>query len=326
MRPLKIQMITPAASKSLAGNRATATRWARMLRSAGHRVSVSTDYSGNEPDLMLALHAWRSFDAIRRFRQDFPGRPLIVALTGTDIYRFQETHPEQTGYSMDVADALIGLHDRVHEDIAKPLHGRLYTVYQSAKPLPRSLPPVRSWFDVCVVGHLREEKDSLRAALAARELPKDSRVRVLQVGKAHNDEWRDLALREMERNPRYRWRGEVPRWQVRRLMARSRLMVMSSIMEGGANAVSEACVAGLPVIASDIPGNRGLLGDDYPGYYPVKDTVALSEQLRRAERSEEYLERLRRHCADRAQLFSANSEQRALLRVVNEVCRGYGIE
>ena len=78
---------------------------------------------------------------------------------------------------------------------------------------------------------------------------------------------------------RYRWRGEVPGWQVRREFARSHVMVISSVMEGGANVVSEAIVAGVPVIASKIDGNVGLLGADYRGYYPAQDTAALAALL-----------------------------------------------
>ncbi|TDT44512.1 putative glycosyltransferase (TIGR04348 family) [Halospina denitrificans] len=321
---MRITLVTPAAPGSKSGNRATAERWARHLRGLGHRTRIITEYEAEPTDLMIALHAWRSVDAVRCLRETHPETPLIVALTGTDIYRFQQTHPEETGYSMAEADALIGLHDRVGDDIPGVLHARLFTVFQSADPLPRRLPPVRSRFDAAVIGHLREEKDSLRAAMAVRELPQDSRLNVIQLGRAHNEEWQTLAEREDASNPRFHWKGEVPRWQVRRYMARVRLMVISSVMEGGANVVSEACVAGLPVIASDIPGNIGLLGEDYPGYYRVRDTHDLRTLLLRAERDADFLASLQAHCEARAPLFTPESEQRALERVVNAACGQYG--
>ena len=73
----------------------------------------------------------------------------------------------------------------------------------------------------------------------------------------------------MAREPRYQWRGEVSHGRALRLLARARLLVVSSRMEGGANVVSEALVAGVPVIASRIPWNVGMLGEGYPGYYQV---------------------------------------------------------
>ncbi|MEX0732543.1 MAG: selenoneine biosynthesis selenosugar synthase SenB [Aquisalimonadaceae bacterium] len=316
---MNIILITPAGRGSRAGNRATATRWARFLRRLGHRVDVSVEYDGRPAELMIALHAWRSADAIRRFSIAHPDRPLLVVLTGTDIYRFQRSHPDTTLESMERAHALIGLHDRVGDDIPARFHPKLHPVLQSALPLTRRLPPPRSAFEVCVVGHLREEKDSLRAARAVGDLPAGSRLRVVNVGKAHNAEWEAAAREEMAVNPRFRWRGEVPHAEVRRLMARARLMVMSSVMEGGANVVSEACVAGLPVIASDIPGNRGLLGDDYPGYYPTADTAALRAALLRAEREPDFLDALRRHCLARAPLFRPEAERDGLRRVIEHV-------
>ena len=134
-----------------------------------------------------------------------------------------------------------------------------------------------------MIGYLRAEKDPFRTALAARLLPDASRVRVTHVGKARGEEFAEQARTHTEDNPRYRWLGELPRWRVRRLLSRARLLVQSSIMEGGANAVSEALAAGVPVIASDVPGNVGVLGQDYPGYYPVGDEEALARLLERAE-------------------------------------------
>lgn len=315
MQPLNILLVTPAGRGSRAGNRATADRWRRRLRELGHRVRVATAYDGRDADLLLAIHAFRSADAVRAFRREHPDRALIVLLAGTDIYRFQHSDPETTLATMDAADVLIGLHERVADDIPARFRDRVQVVLQSAEPMERR-PPLKRHFEICVIGHLREEKDSLRAAQAVRDLPAESRLRITQLGRAHNNEWSEAARREKETNPRFDWRGERPRGEVRRLMARARAMVMSSRMEGGANAVSEACRAGLPVIASDIPGNIGLLGEDYPGYYPVADTAALRACLLRAETDPDWLETLRRHCLKRAELFTAEQERASLARAV----------
>ncbi|MDX1589607.1 MAG: selenoneine biosynthesis selenosugar synthase SenB [Oleiphilaceae bacterium] len=309
---MHITIVTPAAAGSRAGNRATANRWAGFLRQLGHRVKVSTDYRGQPTDLLLALHAWRSAAAVQRFREDFPSKPLIVALTGTDIYHFQHTEPATTRASMAAADTLIALHPGVARQIPPELSERLRVVHQSAQAPAARQAPLEGRFEVCVIGHLRHEKDSLRTALAVRDLPESSRIQVVALGKAHDEDWAAAARAEMDRNPRYHWRGEVPQARVREMMARARLMVISSRMEGGANVVSEACVAGLPVIASDIDGNRGLLGDDYPGYYPVEDTQALKALLLRAEQDPQWLTELREHCQSLAGRFTREAESAAL--------------
>lgn len=325
---MKIALITPAGRGSRAGNRATATRWAGLLHELGCRVQlVGPDedlqplLTGSPPELVIALHAWRSHAAILACRQAFSECPLIVVLTGTDVYRFQHSHAEVFHDSLERATALIGLHQCIADDIPARFHSRLHIVLQSALPLPRRSPkPGRQHFDVLVAGHLREEKDSLRAALAVRGLPQASRLRVVQLGRAYSDDWAEAAHEEMASNPRYQWYGDQPHWRVRQWMARARLMVVSSRMEGGANVISEACVAGLPVIASDISGNRGLLGSDYPGYFPVADTDALRQCLLHAERDPTFVATLRERVMARAPRFRPEAEREALTRVITAAC------
>ena len=316
---MKIILITPAYKQSLGGNRTTAVRWARILRDLGHRVDIALDYDDGPADAMVALHAWRSASSIARFSELHPDRPLIVALTGTDIYRFIDSHKSVTLRSIALADRLVALHDLAGRAIPAKYRAKLHIIYQSALPLPRGRAPGSRHFDVCVIGHLRGEKDSMRTAYAARLLPEESRIRVTHLGRAHDDSWAEKARAEMKRNPRYRWRGEVPGWAVRRAFARMRLMVLSSKMEGGANVISEAVVAGVPVIASRIPGSVGLLGADYPGYYPVGDASALARLLRRAEVDTGFLASLAKAGKARAPLFTPKREVAAWRKLLREI-------
>ena len=128
---MRLTIVTPAGPDSKAGNRATALRWQNLLESAGHQVEVVTQYEGQEPDCLIALHAWRSAEAVKQYRQAWPEKPLIVVLTGTDIYRFQHEFPDITRASMDAADLLIGLHDLVAEDIPERYHDKLLCLRQS---------------------------------------------------------------------------------------------------------------------------------------------------------------------------------------------------
>ena len=146
-------------------------------------------------------------------------------------------------------------------------------------------------FDIAVIGHLRHVKDPFRAAKAARRLPTTSRIRIVHLGATETPQWTAMAKAEMKVNPRYVWRGDRPHAEVRRLLARARAMVLSSLSEGGANVISEAVAAGVPVLASRIDGSVGLLGQDYPGYFPVGDTVALARLLHRIETSPDFLAR-----------------------------------
>jgi glycosyltransferase involved in cell wall biosynthesis len=195
---------------------------------------------------------------------------------------------------------------------------KTHVIYQSADPVPPS-PPAEGSFEVCVIGHLREEKDPFRCALAAQLLPPASRVRVTHTGRPYDEEYAEEARIHASKNPRYRWLGETPWREARHLLARSRLLAQTSLMEGGANVVSEALASGVPVVASEIPGNVGMLGDDYPGYYPVGDEQALASLLYRAETDEEFYETLEARCEARRHLVLPGREKAALGGLVEEL-------
>ena len=295
----------------------TAARWARFLRQLGHEVLLEESWSVGEPDLMIALHARRSHPSIRRYATACPNRPLIVVLTGTDLYRDIRSD-EAARESLELATALVVLQEKGPEELEPHHRAKTRVVYQSAEPVKRQ-PPTKRYFDVCVIGHLRDEKDPFRTALAARLLPPTSRVRVTHTGRPYDDEFARRAQLEASENTRYRWIGEVLPWKARRVLARSRLLAQTSVMEGGANVVSEALASGVPVVASDIPGNVGMLGDDYPGYYPVGDEEALSRLLYRAETDGAFYETLEAGCEGRRNLVLPGREKEALRNLVEEI-------
>jgi len=306
---MKIVLITPRGPTSRTGNRVAASRWARILRRLGHRVRMVSDYDGRPADMIVAVHARRSAAAIADFKARYPDRPVVLQLSGTDIYQYMKSDPVRTLRSMGLADRLVALNDLASRVVPKHLRPRLCVIHQSAMPLPNPRRPSRRAMIVSVIGHLRDVKDPLRAAEAARLLPADSRVRIEQVGRAYTPQWAARATKEMAANPRYVWRDDVPASAVRRLLARSHAMVISSRSEGGANVISEAAVAGVPILASRIDGNVGLLGADYPGYFPVGGTRALARLLQRVEREPRF----------RAQLGKALRRRAALFRPVREI-------
>ena len=279
---MHIVLITPVPAQSRQGNGVTAVRWARMLKALGHRVTVAQAYDGTPYDGMIALHARRSFAAIEPFHCAYPARPLLVALTGTDLYGDIRSN-QDAQQALEFASHLILLQPKGVEELAPHLRPKARVIYQSVPSPRRTWPKAKSTFDVCVLGHLREVKDPFRTALAARHLPATSRLRVIHLGKALSDDMARCARTEMAENPRYHWRGERPRWQALRALARSHLLVLSSLSEGGANVISEALALQVPIVASRIPGSIGLLGEAYPGYFPVQDTAALAQVLFQAE-------------------------------------------
>lgn len=313
---MRIALITPAGAKSRYGNRRTAERWAYFLRQLGHEVVVEEVWNGEAADVMIALHARRSHRSIARYAAAHPGRPLLVALTGTDLYR-DIRDDEGAQESLELATGLVVLQEAGLAELEPRHREKARVVYQSAEPIRRE-PPSETSFDVCVIGHLRAEKDPFRAALATRLLPPASRIRVIHAGGAREKELATKAGALMAENPRYDWLGEVSRERVRELLSRARLLVQSSFIEGGANTISEALAAGVPIIASDIPGNVGMLGEDYPGYYPAGDEHALARLLERAESDPAFYELLEARCEARHHLAQPEHERETLRTLIED--------
>lgn len=312
---MRIALVTPYPPAARNGNAHTAARWRRFLRQAGHRVAMTMTWDGRPVDGLIALHARRSHAAIAAFAARFPERSLVVILTGTDLYRdirFDADAQE----SLRLAHRLVVLQERGMDELPADLRPKTRVIHQSAPVLQLARRSLRT-FDVCVVAHLRDEKDPFRAAFAVRLLPAASRVRVLHVGGPLQAGMEAEAVR-LE-SPRWHWLGALPHGVTRQRIARAHLLVISSRMEGGANVICEAVAAGTPVLASRIPGNVGMLGADYAGYFPLSDEAALAALLWRAESDPAFLDLLRRQCAARAPLFTPEREA-AGVRALMEEC------
>src|SRR6476646_9991727 len=168
---MRIVLITPAGPTSRTGNRVAASRWAGILRTLGHRVRIASSYDGRRYDLMVAIHAWRSADAIERFKAQYPGCPVVLQLSGTDIYDYLQSDPGPTLRSMELADRLVVLNDRAPKVVPRRFKKRLRIIFQSATAPKGRRRPSADAVTVAVIGHLRDVKDPLRAAKASRMLP-----------------------------------------------------------------------------------------------------------------------------------------------------------
>jgi len=240
-QPMRIALITPYGAAHRNGNWHTAARWARFLREAGHTVRVQVEWDGRPADLMLALHARRSFAAIHAFAERFPSRPLLLALTGTDLYR--DIHEDRDAQqALELAHRIIVLQDRGVDELAAHLAAKTRVIYQSAPDIARAKVRPHT-FEVLVIGHLRAEKDPFRVALATSYLPEHSHIQVTHLGGALSEEMAETAELAQSKLPRWRWAGDVPHWAVLKRLARAHLMVISSVMEGGANVICEALAA-----------------------------------------------------------------------------------
>jgi putative glycosyltransferase (TIGR04348 family) len=320
MKP-QIAIISPALANANNGNWQTAWRWARHLR---ERYSVilapSWDSAASNiaPDAVIALHARRSAAAIATLAEHRPSLPIALVLTGTDLYR-DIRHDANALRSLDLATCLVVLQEAGLDELRPEHRQKTSIIYQSApglKPATRSLQ--RRNFDVIMIGHLREEKDPATFMRAAA-LSGTTGIRYTHVGGALEEALGAQAEATQQATSSYRWLGNLPHGKTRQLLKRADLMAICSKMEGGANVIIEAVTSGVPVVASDISGNRGMLGADYAGYFPLGDAAALAAIIERAATDPAFHARLKDQCTARASLFAPEREKAAVLQLADNL-------
>jgi putative glycosyltransferase (TIGR04348 family) len=319
MRRSSILIVTPYGARSNSGNWRTAARWARLLRDRfAAIVQVQPEPQAlADADCLIALHARRSHAQVVAWRALHPARPVVVALTGTDLYRDLPGDP-QARESLRLADRLIVLQENALAQLPRAAARKARVVYQSAVRLkPTSKPAVR--LNAVMVGHLRPEKDPGTALLAWRHLPADLPIGLRLIGAPLDPTLARLVEAQASEDPRIRWVGGMPHAATRQAIKRAHVLIVPSRMEGGANVIVEAVTAGTPVLASRVSGNIGMLGRDYAGYFPVGDAAALAGLLRRCWEDAAFPGTLARQCRARAALFSLAREKASLTRLLREL-------
>lgn len=312
----RVCIVSPALAEANNGNWHTASRWGRMLGAVAS-VRIVRAWEGDPTDALIALHARRSADSVASYREAMPSAPLALVMTGTDLYRDLGVDAAAR-HSVECASHLVVLHEAGFAALPPGARSKARCIEQSATQVRRSDGAV-GHVGLVAVGHLRDEKDPLTLMAAARLLPIGTGIRIHHLGAALDPALGAAAVRTAQACPAYRWLGGLDAPAARRWIARSRALVHMSRMEGGANVVIEAIRSGVPVLASRIDGNVGLLGADYRGYFPAGDAPALAALMQRFEADPAFAADLRGQCHARAPRFVPIAETRSVRRLLADM-------
>jgi putative glycosyltransferase (TIGR04348 family) len=246
---------------------------------------------------------------------------LIVALTGTDLYRDLPAGDVSARESCEDADRLVVLQSDAVEHLPETIRAKADVVHQSARPLRPFAAKRDDCLHALLVAHLRDEKDPRTVFTAWERLPREVPATLAIIGGALDASLGDAARRLVASDPRVRWLGARPHAWTRQAIKRAHVLIVSSRMEGGANVVVEAVTAGTPVLASRMSGNLGMLGSDYRGYFAVGDAVGLAELVLHACADRKFVAALNDQCRARAVLFTPEAERSALRSAVERARR-----
>jgi putative glycosyltransferase (TIGR04348 family) len=326
-RSASVVIVSPALADANNGNWRTAQRWRQLLapRYDARITREWPDAGAGSDTAMLALHARRSAGAIEAWSQAHPGRGLAVVLTGTDLYQDLAQDP-LAQRSIALAQRLVVLQECGADALPPEYRPKTRVVFQSAPALP-PLAKRADALQVAMVGHLRAVKTPQTLFAAARQLQAHHDIRIVHVGDAAAEPaLGDEAQATARACHGYRWLGALPHAETLDQIRRAHVLVHTSAAEGGAHVIMEAVRCGTPVLASDVPGNVGMLGRGYGGYFPHGDAAALASLLlecRRGQAAQDPatgpLARLAAQCTLRAPLFDAAAERDTLLRLLQEL-------
>ena len=329
MKRVQTVIVSPAMADANNGNWQTAHRWQQMLsrKHAARVVKTWPDALAGQDDVMLALHALKSADAVQAWHaaNEMAGRTgsrgLGVVLTGTDLYRDLATAVKAQA-SVAMASQLVTLQDQALLALPSAVRHKALVIYQST-PTRQTLPKTSRHLRAVMVGHLRDEKDPLTLMAAAKLLTNDAGICIDHIGEPLDAQLGATAQATALASPRYRWLGGQAHSATLKRIQRAHLLVHTSRMEGGAHVLMEAICSGTPVLASRMPGNVGMLGADYGGYFEVGDAAGLATLLRHCQNphGSPLMKQLQQQCAQRAPLFAPAIEQQALERLVEQLAQ-----
>ena len=302
---MRILFHCPMPRDSTRGNAVSAQRISAILGELGHSVLFSDAGSDWEFDVVIAQHAIRSR---KWLKANALGKPTVVIISGTELL----AEPDELGESLSECTFAATTCEAIKYALPVEVQPRTRVIRKSIV-LPdcvaarkRAAPQSQV---VSVVGHIRKVKRSLLAATASRILPGSSTIKIELIGDVIDDSYHKRIQIEKQTNLRFRWLGELSRIATLQSLANSLGTVNSSIVEGGANSIGEAILLDVPVLATRIPGNTGLLGESHCGLFEVDNHQALSDLMLRLENESAFRDAILKQQQPQKLLFDVELEK-----------------
>ncbi|MCC6586848.1 MAG: glycosyltransferase [Bryobacterales bacterium] len=314
---MKIRLVVPDSSLASSGDVVTAKRWAEIFYALHHEVTLGEPGEDTACDVLVAIGAAACAAEVHQSYRAAPQRAVVVAITGPDL-EVMARQPAVNA-SIELATRIVTFQAATVDLLPRPVRHKVSVIFQSAVRLKAQVLPRRDCFSVIAVANLRDHKQPLLIAEAARLLPTSSRIRIEHYGAAIDGQIHEQVRRETLENGRYHWSGEVAHRDLRKRLASSSLLVNTARIDDGANAISEAAVDQVPIVASRVAGNIGVLGESYLGFFSARSAEDLAHQLQRAETDEAFYRKLREGVAEVARRLTPAEERRQWRQLLAQI-------
>jgi glycosyltransferase involved in cell wall biosynthesis len=276
---MRILLVTPHYEQSR-GNTVTVNRMAEGLRKTCHTIDIvsSTDAQlapiGLEWDLVHGFNANYFYTYWKK--QGSPELPYFITLTGTDLNHslFDDNAKEQVLQCLREAQMVHVFNEKAKELLwqqAPWVSDKTVLIPQGIYVLPEralALDKEEGRFVFLLPAGIRKVKQvpaAIRMLLALHEL--DPKIRLWIVGPILEQEEGNRVEELVRQHSSWvRYVGQVEHEDMGALYRQSDVVLNTSLSEGQSAAILEAMSLGIPVLASDIPGNRDLVTHGTTGY------------------------------------------------------------
>lgn len=251
--------------------------------------------SSFRPDLMLVFFGMPT-GPVGLLVNKLKGIPYVLSLRGGDVPGFMGKElARMHGLAMPVtkrvwsaASAIVVNSEGLHQLAQRTVPDRTVEVVPNGIDLDLFCPVRRAGTPggkvrLLFVGRLANQKGLpyLLQALAGLEKAIIDRIEVELVGSGPEEARLRSMSAGLDLSSVVRFAGWVPRVEIVEHYQRADVFVLPSLDEGMPNVVLEAMACGMPILATDIRGNRELVQDNMNGLLvPTEDVESLVRALR----------------------------------------------
>jgi len=287
---MRVAVVTPHFLPAVRGNAVTVQRIVSGLRQQGLDVTViSLDAVPDpaaararicalRPDVVHAFHAYRTGPLATETAAAL-GVPAVITITGTDVNHdlFDPARRPAVIGALERAQAIVVFHEAIGEKLGRelpPLREKIRVIEQSVRCeeeafdlrartgagpeaflffLPAGIRPVKN------VLYAVRPLEALRACYPA--------LRLVIAGPILDDGEGERLRAAVASRPWVHHLGPLSHGEICASLKTVQVVLNTSISEGGmSNAILEAMSQGVPVLASDIEGNRTIIDDGVDGF------------------------------------------------------------
>ncbi|WPL18301.1 GDP-mannose-dependent alpha-(1-6)-phosphatidylinositol monomannoside mannosyltransferase [Thiorhodovibrio winogradskyi] len=233
------------------------------------------------------------------------GKPAIATLRGADINRAQDSWLFQImlraclAWNIKIVVVSQAMHQQLQNQFAHYAKKIAFIPNGVAVPDHCSRTQWHHPYRLVTVGSLipRKRLETILNALAHSAAPQDSQLRI--IGDGPDRRALEQLAAELGISARVDFVGSLAPEQVAAQLQWADTFVFASESEGRPNVILEAMAAGLPIMATDIPGVTELLEPDAGCLYPVGEVAALADGLAHLHANPAFALRLGSHARQR---------------------------